>query len=257
MGRVEGKVALVTGGANGIGLATARRLCAEGAKVLISDINEAAGEAAVQALKGQGGTAAFVRHDVSREADWNAALAAVEQLGPLDVLVNNAYAGIGLTLETATPRTFRDNFAVTTNGVFLGLKLAPPRMRAGGSIINLSSIAAHMAAPHNAVYSAAKAAVSSLTKSAALALARQGVRVNAVAPGLTRTDALERHTRISQNLSAPEDIEAAFVKLGRGVPLGRIADPDEIAAVIVFLASDEASFVTGAEFVADGGSILQ
>jgi 3(or 17)beta-hydroxysteroid dehydrogenase len=258
MDRVKDKVALVTGAANGIGLATARRLSEEGAVVILSDIAEEEGRASAWDIGADSGRAIFIRHDVAEEASWRSVLGAIiERFGGLQVLVNNAYHGIGLTIAEASLGDFRDNFRVTANGTFLGIKFSAPLLNAGGSIINLSSIAAHMGAPRNPLYSAAKAAVSSLTRSAALDLASRGIRVNAVAPGLTRTAALEMHLAISEKLSTPEEIEKALQRLGRSVPLGRIADPVEIANVILFLASDEASFVTGAEFVVDGGSLPQ
>jgi NAD(P)-dependent dehydrogenase (short-subunit alcohol dehydrogenase family) len=258
MGRLAGKVALITGAASGIGLATARRFAAEGAQVVLSDVAEAAGEAAAQGIVATGGKAVFLAHDASDEAAWTAVLSTIERdFGRLDILVNNAYRGIGLTISSASLEDFQDNFSVTANGVFLGIKLAAPLMKAGGSIVNLSSIAAHMGAPRNPLYSAAKASVSSLTRSAALALARRGVRVNAVAPGLTRTAALERHLEVSEKLATRDAVREAMDRLGASVPMGRVAEPAEIANVILFLASDEASFVTGAEFVVDGGSLQQ
>jgi NAD(P)-dependent dehydrogenase (short-subunit alcohol dehydrogenase family) len=258
MGRLADKIALITGAANGIGLATAQRFAEEGAQVVLTDVAEAAGEAAARGIVARGGRALFLVHDASDEAAWTSVLGRIErEFGRLDVLVNNAYRGIGLTISSASLEDFQDNFRVTANGVFLGIKLAAPLMEAGGSIINMSSIAAHMGAPKNPLYSAAKASVSSLTRSAALALARRGVRVNAVAPGLTRTAALERHLEVSEKLATPEAVREAMERLGASVPMGRIAEPEEIANVILFLASDEASFVTGAEFVVDGGSLQQ
>jgi len=258
MGRVEGKVALVTGAANGIGLATARRLFEEGANVVLTDIDDANGQAAAVSLSVDENRAVYLHHDVSDEASWASVLDAVfARFGGLGILVNNAYRGIGLSIGDASLRDFQDSFRVTTDGAFLGVKLAGARMAEGGSIINMSSIAAHMGAPRNPLYAAAKAAVSSLSRSAALDLARRGIRVNAVAPGMTRTAALEKHLEVSTGAKTPEAIEAGLRSIAASIPLKRIADPSEIANVILFLASDEASFVTGAEFVVDGGSLPQ
>ena len=257
MGRLEGKIALITGAANGIGLATARRFFEEGASVVLGDVAEAAGEAAARELDPSGERAAFQRHDASSATDWGAALkAALDRFGRLDILVNNAYRGIGQTIANSSLADLNANYEVTTNGAFLGISLASmPLMQAGGSIVNLSSIAAHVGAPHNVLYSAAKAAVASLSRSAALDLARRGIRVNAVAPGLTRTAGLAEITRIMQGPDAEGDIDQQMNRWVASVPLGRLAEPIEIANVILFLASDEASFVTGAEFVVDGGTL--
>jgi NAD(P)-dependent dehydrogenase (short-subunit alcohol dehydrogenase family) len=256
MGRLDGKIAVVTGAANGIGRATARRFVEEGAIVVIGDVAEDAGRATTSELDPSGERAVFLRHDVSVEVDWQAVMAvAMDRFGRLDVLVNNAYRGIGQTLAGASLDELNANFAVTTNGAFLGMKFAAPLMQAGGSIVNLSSIAAHVGAPHNVLYSAAKAAVASLSRSAALDLAGRGIRVNAVAPGMTRTAALGEITRIMQRPGAAGDLDQQMERWASSVPLGRLADPVEIANVILFLASDEASFVTGAEFVVDGGAL--
>lgn len=258
MGRLAGKIALITGAANGIGLATAARFVEEGARVALGDIDADAGAKAALSLCPKGEQAIFLTHDASDEASWVATLdAVVARFGGLDILVNNAYRGIGLTIGQASLADFQASFRVTVDGTFLGVKLAAPRMTSGGAIVNLSSIAAHMGAPKNPLYSAAKASVSSLSRSAALDLARRGIRVNAVAPGMTRTAALETHMRVSAGVTSPEAMEQAMAAIAATIPLGRIAAPREIANVILFLASDEASFVTGAEFVVDGGSLPQ
>lgn len=258
MGRVAGKVALITGAANGIGLAAAERLVEEGAVVVLTDIDEVHGLEAARRLSPDGARAVFLQHDVSDPARWAAVLdETVGRFGGLQILVNNAYRGIGLTIGEASLADFQDSFRVTTDGTFLGIKLAAPRMTRGGSIVNMSSIAAHMGAPRNPLYSAAKASVSSLSRSAALDLASRGIRVNAVAPGMTRTAALEKHLEVSTGAVTPKAVEEGLRRIAATVPLGRVAEPREIANVILFLASDEASFVTGAEFVVDGGSLPQ
>jgi NAD(P)-dependent dehydrogenase (short-subunit alcohol dehydrogenase family) len=256
MARLEGKVALITGAAMGIGLATARRFVEEGACVMLGDVEEDAGGAAARELDPEGGKVAFQRHDVSREADWNTTLVStISRFGRIDVLVNNAYRGIGKSIANSTLADLNANFEVTAYGAFLGIKLASQQMRAGGSIVNLSSVAAHIGSPHNVLYSAAKAAAASLSWTAALDLATRGIRVNAVAPGMTRTAALAKLTRTMPWYDAARGDDPQIERWASRVPLGRLAEPIEIANVILFLASDEASFVTGAEFVADGGAL--
>jgi 3alpha(or 20beta)-hydroxysteroid dehydrogenase len=233
MGRLTGKWALVTGGAAGIGAATARRFAEEGAQVTIADVADDAG----RALAGELG-ARFEHLDVRDEAAW---IAAVERTGGLDVLVNNAgIVELGGVTEM-DEASFRRQLDVNTVGVYLGMRAAVPSMRArgGGSIVNISSVAGMVGNPYSIGYAASKWAVRGMTKSAALDLALDGIRVNSVHPGVIRTA-----------MSASVDP----AKTSGSAPLGRLGEPVEVANLIVYLASDESSFTTGAEHIVDGGT---
>lgn len=252
-GRVRGKTALVTGAAQGIGQATAAMLARHGARVLMTDINGdgvAAAAAAVNAELGAG-TAFAIRHDVTSEADWKAAVAAArDALGGLSVLVNNAgIAQLG-SVEDLSLEDWRHGMSVNTDSVFLGCRTALPVMRDSqpGSIVNLSSIAGLIASHNFAVYNASKAAVWMLTKSVALHCARNGwdIRCNSVHPTFIRTPILDA-------LIAQRDEATVIAKLARQVPLGRLGEADEVANAILYLASDESRFMTGAEVKLDGG----
>jgi 3(or 17)beta-hydroxysteroid dehydrogenase len=252
-GRLEGKVAIVTGGGGGIGRATVCRFAQEGAAVVIAEIDPTSGQASADAA---GLNSVFLPLDAGDEASWRQLAAAVlERFGRLDILVNNAAFRIPLTLDETTVESWRENQRVTCDGVYLGLKIAAETMSDGGSIVNLSSLGAFVGLPASFAYSAAKGAVRAMSRSAALHFAASGcgIRVNVVAPGATLTDAIRgQAVRIAgREGSRPEDVIA---KLTSDVPLKRMADPSEIANAILFLASDEASFVTGAELLVDGGA---
>lgn len=250
-GRVAGKVALVTGAASGLGAATARRLAAEGAAVLLSDFNAAAGEAVTLDIRARGGRAEFRRHDVTAEADWVAvAAAAAELFGGLHILVNNA--GVAQSRQPLFAQDFaewRRVLAVNLDGVFLGLRHAGPLIAqsGGGSIINLSSVLGKVGAPEAAAYCASKGGVALLTKSAALELAPLNIRVNSVHPGFIATPMVEDVLR-----AAPDGNEKR-VELLAAHALGRLGRAEEIADAVLFLASGESSFMTGSELVVDGG----
>ncbi|QGG94204.1 SDR family NAD(P)-dependent oxidoreductase [Actinomarinicola tropica] len=241
MARFDGRVALVTGGASGIGKATASRLAAEGASVVVADVQDDAGAQVVADIEGSEGAAMFVHLDVTDESGWAAAVDAVlERFGRLDVLVNNAGIGDTEPLEVTTTATWDKVVAVTQTSVFLGMKAAAEALKASGngSVVNISSMYGIVGSGVSPAYHAAKGAVRLLTKTTALGWAKEGVRVNSVHPGYIDTPILGDTDR---------DM------LVGATPMGRLGQPEEIAAMIAFLASDEASFVTGAEMVVDGG----
>lgn len=251
MGRVAGKVALVTGAASGLGLADAKLLALEGAKVVLTDISEEKGEAAVQEI---GPSASFLRHDVSSEEDWRRVVAAVEaRHGGLDILVNNAGVVVLSTPETCTLDEFRFANAVMSEGVFLGCKYALPLLRksAAASIVNMSSTASHLGYPIFFAYSAAKGAVRAMTKSVAMHCQAEGypVRCNSVHAGAIETPMVQ---------SAQGRADAAPETIPEGVlPAGALGDPKDVANMVLYLASDESRFVTGGEFVIDNGLIAR
>ncbi|KTE42974.1 MULTISPECIES: glucose 1-dehydrogenase [unclassified Sphingopyxis] len=244
-GRIAGKIAFVTGGASGLGLDIVRRFVAEGASVVIADIDVAAGEALAAEL-GQ----RFVKLDVSQEADWLAALGSCERI---DVLVNNAGITTMGSIEDLTLAAFRHEFAIDVDGVFLGCKHIIPKMKEhGGSVINMSSMCGVRAQADLAGYNAAKAAVTHLTKSVALHYAAKGygIRCNSVHPGAIHTAMIDK---VMAQVDDPEALYAGFVATH---PVGRLGKPEEVSSIVLYLASDESSFATGAEFRVDGGSSL-
>ena len=244
--RFEGRVALVTGGASGIGRATVLRLAGEGARVVVSDLQEEPGNAVAAEVREGGGEALFVEHDVSDQAGWERALgAAGEAFGRLDVLVNNAGIGDTAAIEDTSLEEYEKTIAVDQTGVFLGMKMAAPMLAESGhgAIVNVSSIfgttGGFGASP---AYHAAKGAITTLTKNAALHWATEGIRVNSIHPGFIDTPLLD------QAKGTPfEDL------MVQSTPMGRLGLPGEVAAGIAYLASDDASFVTGSELYVDGG----
>ncbi len=249
-GRVEGKVALVTGAGSGLGAESARRLAREGAAVVLTDISADAGQAVADGIADTGGKALFLTQNVADQARWAEVTAeTLKAFGRLDVLVNNAgVAGGGPLLET-TFEAWRQLMDINLDGVFLGMKAAAPVMvEAGrGSIINLSSILGKVGSPGAPAYCASKGGVALLTKATALELAPFGVRVNSVHPGFIETPMVAGALREAENANEMRDIIISRHALGR------LGVPREIADGIVFLASDESSFMTGAELVIDGG----
>ena len=250
-GRVDGKVALVTGGASGLGAESARRLAREGAKVMLTDLAADAGQAVADGILDAGGTAAFLTQDVTDEVRWGEVVGAtLERFGGVDVLVNSAGVGDGgQSILEATLEAWRRIVSINLDGTFLGVKTVAPIMVAAGrgSIINLSSILGKVGLPGASAYCASKGGVLMLTKSVALELAPLGVRVNSVHPGFIETPMVVNAFRRSENENEMRD-----TIISRHA-MARLGVPREIADAIVFLASDESSFMTGSEMVVDGG----
>ncbi|HEX7717764.1 MAG TPA: glucose 1-dehydrogenase [Marmoricola sp.] len=250
MKRLDGRVALVTGAASGIGAATARRLAEEGAAVMLTDISDEAGEKLAQEIANQGARAGYLHHDVSSEHDWETAVAAtLESFGRLDVLVNNAGMGDLAAIEDTTLEGWHRTIAIDQTGVFLGMKTAAAALKASGhgSVINISSIFGTSGGfGTSPAYHAAKGAVRTLTKNVALHWAPDGVRVNSIHPGFIDTPILD------QAKGTP--FEQTMLDL---TPLGRLGRPEEIAAGVAYLASDEAAFITGSELYIDGGFVAR
>ena len=255
MGRLDGKVALITGAANGLrgrltgfGGEAAWLFAREGAKVVMTDIADAVGEASAAQMRADGLDAVYMRHDVASEADWGRVVrATLDRHGTLNVLVNNARGGGGTAYFTpeASLEAFKRTVDVNMTGTFLGVRaaIAPMTAAGGGSVINVSSIYGIVGGPGPAGYFASKGGVRTLTKAAAVQLAPHRIRVNSVHPGYCMTP------MNAERFSKPDE---AQVRLAR-VPMGRFGTAEEVAWALVYLASDESSWVTGLELVIDGG----
>jgi len=259
MNRVEGKVALVTGGRQGLGKAIAVLLAKEGAKVVITDRKEDGADAVVQEIENAGGKALFIQHDVSDEADWQQAIEkTIKQFGQLDVLVNNAGVGEGKNIETISLEEWRWVMSINLDGVFLGIQNAIKVMKktGGGSIVNMSSIEGLVGDSRMVAYDSSKGGLRTLTKSAALHCAQQGynIRINTVHPGFIDT-AMVRGFLKSQ--AKDGDVEAARRALESLHPVGHLGEPDDVAYAVLYLASEESKFATGSELVIDGGYTAQ
>jgi NAD(P)-dependent dehydrogenase (short-subunit alcohol dehydrogenase family) len=251
MGRLDGKVALISGGARGQGAVEAKLFAREGAKVVFGDILDEEGRKVEAEIRAQGGEATYVHLDVTRAEDWQRAVQTAEaRYGKLDVLVNNAGIVIRGSIEETREEDWDRLMAVNLKGVFLGTKYALPAMRraGGGSIINISSGAGIAPAPGtSAAYAASKGGVRLFTKATAVQHAREKIRCNSVHPGPIDTPMLR----------GPQADEARLAELTARVPLGRLGTAEEVAYGVLYLASDESAYVTGAELVIDGGRTAQ
>ena len=255
-GRVAGKVALVTGGASGIGRACCERLAQEGASVVVTDIQDEQGLATVAQIQAAGGQASFLHHDVTDEAAWQSAVAdTIELHGGLHILVNNAGIGLGGSIVDMSLADWQRQQAINLDGVFLGVKYAIPAMceAGGGSIINMSSVAGLKGAPGLAAYNATKGGVRLFTKGVALECAqnRWPVRVNSVHPGIIDTPIWTKiNPEFFEEGQNAVDLDTMAAE---SVPTGELGFPRDIANGVLYLASDDARYVTGTELVIDGG----
>lgn len=251
MGRVDGKIAVVTGGGLGIGRATAVMLAKEAGQVAVTDINAEAGRETVAQITDAGYEAIFFKHDVSSEADWKRVVADVQdRFGTPDVLVNNAGIYRIEPIEETTVEDWNRLMDVNVTGVFLGMKHCTPLMRerGHGSVINLSSVAGLVGVAGHTCYGASKGAVRTMTKDVAIELAEAGVRVNSIHPAYIDTQMADYGAEV-QGASKEE--------LGGMHPLGHMGEPNDVAYAVLYLASEESKFVTGAELVVDGGFTAQ
>ncbi len=249
MERLEGKVAIVTGGARGLGAGTVEVLCAEGASVVIADILDEAGRELANTLQQAGHRVRYAHLDVTEPAQWAGLIdETTEQWGKLDCLVNNAGISVLADIESATIDQFRALIDINLFGAFHGMRAALPSMRTtgGGSIINVASNSTHMIMASTAIYGASKAAIANLTKAAAIHCALRGdnIRVNSVHPGVHKT----AMTSSPEALALPQT-----VALLDAIPMGRMGLPTELGKLIAFLASDDSSYMTGTELFSDGG----
>ena len=250
MPRLEGKVALISGGARGQGACEGRLFAQEGAKVVLTDILDEEGEAVAAEIRQQGGDAIYIRLDVTQEQQWQDVIqTTVDRYGKLDILVNNAGIFPMVRVEDTSVELWEQVMDINVTGVFLGTKHAIPAMRAagGGSIINISSVAGLVGGSRAAAYSASKGAVRILTKGTAVQYAADGIRANSVHPGIIVT-------QMTEELLSDEDQRAQRLT---STPIGRFGTVDDVAYGVLFLASDESSYVTGSELVIDGGSTAQ
>jgi 3(or 17)beta-hydroxysteroid dehydrogenase len=256
MDRLTGKVAIITGGATGIGQACGELFAREGAAVALTDTNATGGNEVRLAIERAGARAIFLQHDVGREDDWQRVVAeTVRAFGKLDIVVNNAGLGITGDVEHATLDEWHRLMRVNLDGVFLGMKYTIPALHqtGGGSIVNMSSIEGIVGDPTLAAYDASKGGVRLLTKSAALYCAKAGymIRVNSVHPGYIWTPMVEKVTKATGN------VDQARKALESLHPIGHLGEPMDIAYGVLYLASDESKFMTGSELVIDGGYTAQ
>ncbi|TXL74245.1 glucose 1-dehydrogenase [Vineibacter terrae] len=267
MNRLDGKVALISGAARGIGAETARQMARAGAKVAIADVLDEPGQQTVRALEQEGGEALYVHLDVTSSDDWDNAVAqAVSRFGGLDILVNNAGVFLGRGIEQASLADWQKLCGVNLTGVFLGTKIAMPALRErgrtsahGSAIVNLASVAGLVGSQLDPLYSMTKGGVTSFTKSAALEFARKGyrIRVNSIHPGVIETDMGAQTFAVRAQRMDTNDVDAARELSLAAHPIGRLGTAADIASGIVFLASDDSGFMTGSGLVVDGGYTAQ
>ena len=254
MGRLDGKVALVTGAASnpGLGYATAHRLAEEGARLMVTDVDEPGVKACAESINAAGGEAHAMRQDVVAEGDWIATMAKIEEaFGGVDIVVNNAGIAVLVPIEEMSLEQWNRQIEVNLTSVFLGSKYAIAEMkkRSGGSIINLSSVAGIIGLQTCVAYGAAKGGVRIMSKSIAVEAAKYDIRCNSVHPGVIWTNMQAQATGAND----PDTLNAGAAR----IPLGRAGEPLDIANCILYLASDESKYVTGAEFVVDAGMTAQ
>ncbi|MEH6942240.1 SDR family NAD(P)-dependent oxidoreductase [Bacillus sp. JJ722] len=246
--RLKGKTAVITGGATGIGKATVYKFLEQGANVVFTDINEENGNKTLAEINSMHGNVLFVKHDVQKEEDWKHVVEqATERFGHIDILFNNAGLYRTKPIQDYSIDEWNLVMGVNVTGVFLGMKHIVPVMRQQqkGSIINASSIAGIKGSPNHALYGASKGAVRKMTKDIALEVAGDSIRVNSIHPGIIQT---------SMGDAVAAGVNVATEELASAIPLKRLGTPDDIANLVVFLASDESSFITGTEMCIDGGS---
>lgn len=245
MGRLDNKVAVITGAAGGMGKSHAEKFIEEGAKVVIADFDVETGSKVAEEL---GANAHFTKIDVANEDEWkNLVAEAEEKFGPINILVNNAGITNYESVQDIDYETYQRTMAINADSVLLGMKYVYPSMKKGetGSIVNVSSLAGLFSLPNLTAYTSSKFAVRGLTKSAALDFADENIRVNAIFPGTVRTPITEQ-----------EDTKKVIEEMTKRIPLNRIAEPEEVSNLVLFLASDESPYITGAEVVIDGGLTL-
>ncbi|MGI6732148.1 MAG: SDR family NAD(P)-dependent oxidoreductase [Anaerovoracaceae bacterium] len=245
MGKLEGKVAIITGAASGMGLTHAEKFIEEGAKVMLADLNAEAGQALAEKL---GENARFVKMDITSAEAWDHLVQETEAtFGPVTVLVNNAGIGIFKVIDELTEEDYRKTMDVNALSIFLSLKSVVPSMKkaGGGSIVNISSVDGLRGAPTAGAYCASKFAVNGITRCAAAEYGPLNIRANTVHPGV-----------ISTPMALQGDVAEVVKELEKAIPLKRSGTPEEVSNMVIFLASDDSSFVTGAEFVVDGGMIM-